>query len=108
MKSITLLYVSAAIACALMVSAADAADAASAAPVVAPETDAAVSNSGKVVPGQPIRPESNEEASVPKTPKDKEAASSADVGSEKTNVKSNRASSGADTTNTRKAPAPKS
>lgn len=77
------------------------------APISAPETDAALSNSGEMVPGQPIRPESHEEASVPKTPKDKEAASSADVGNKKSNVKSNRSSSGSDTTNTRNEPAPK-
>ena len=75
------------------------------APVSAPETDAALSNSGELVPGQSIRPESRLESSVPKTPKDKEAASSADVGNEKSNVKSNRSSSASDTTNTLKVPA---
>ena len=69
------------------------------APVAQPETDPAMSNSGKLVPGQPIRPEAQDEASVPKTPMDKSAANSADVGSEKTNTKQNHSSSGADTTN---------
>lgn len=74
------------------------------APVSQPETDPAVSNSGKLVPGQPVRPEAQEEASVPKTRMDKSAASSADVGSEKTNTKANHSSSGADTTNAPKQP----
>lgn len=77
------------------------------APVAQPETDAAVSNSGKMVPGQPIRPEADEEASVPKTPMDKAAANSSDVGAAKTNMKSNRAGSGADTGNVPKEPKPK-
>ncbi len=64
MKSTTLLYVSAAIACALMVSAADAADPDHQAPVVAPEPDAAVSNSGKVAFSPSIRAASDTEASV--------------------------------------------
>jgi len=74
------------------------------APVAQPETDRTLSNSGEVVPGQPIRPESQEEASVPKTPKDKEAATSADVGAEKTNTKAQRSMSGSDTGNTPKTP----
>lgn len=77
------------------------------APVAQPETDAAVSNSGKLVPGQPIRPEADEEASVPKTPMDKAAANSSDVGAAKTNMKSNHAGSGADTGNVPKEPKPK-
>ena len=77
------------------------------APVAQPETDAAVSNSGKLVPGQPIRPEADEEASVPKTPMDKSAANSSDVGASKTNTKANHAGSGADTGNVPKEPKPK-
>ena len=66
------------------------------APVAQPETDPAMSHSGAVVPGQPIRPEGTQEAAVPKTPKDKEAAGSSDIGAGKMNDKAQRPSSGAD------------
>jgi hypothetical protein len=77
------------------------------APVAQPETDPSLSNSGKLVPGQPIRPEADEEASVPKTPMDKAAANSADVGAKKTDMKANRAGSATDTGNVPKEPKPK-
>jgi hypothetical protein len=66
------------------------------APVAAPETDPAMSNSGALVPGQPIRPEGTEEAGVPKTGMDKSSANSADVGTDKKNDKSMRPGSGGD------------
>lgn len=66
------------------------------APVTAPETDPAMSNSGALVPNQPIRPEGAEEATVPKTPMDKAAANSADVGTAKKNDKTMRPGSGGD------------
>lgn len=66
------------------------------APVAQPETDRSMSNSGALVPSQPVRPEGTEEATVPKTPMDKSAASSADVGTDKTNEKTKRPSSGGD------------
>jgi hypothetical protein len=66
------------------------------APVAAPETDPAMSNSGALVPSQPVRPEGSEEASVPKTPMDKAAANTADVGTPKKNDKSMRPGSGGD------------
>lgn len=66
------------------------------APVAAPETDPAMSNSGALVPSQPIRPESTEEATVPKTPMDKAAANTADVGTQKKNDKTMRPGSGGD------------
>lgn len=64
------------------------------APVSQPETDPALSNSGALVPGQSIRPEGTDEAGVPKTPMDKDAANSADVGTTKKNEKATRPSSG--------------
>lgn len=66
------------------------------APVAAPETDPAMSNSGALVPSQPIRPEGTEEATVPKTPMDKAAANTADVGTQKKNDKTMRPGSGGD------------
>ena len=66
------------------------------APVAAPETDPAMSNSGALVPSQPIRPEGSEEATVPKTPMDKSAAGTADVGTPKKNDKTMRPGSGGD------------
>lgn len=66
------------------------------APVAAPETDPAMSNSGALVPGQSIRPEGTEEAGVPKTAMDKSAASTSDVGTNKKNDKSMRSGSGGD------------
>jgi hypothetical protein len=66
------------------------------APVAAPETDPAMSNSGALVPGQPIRPEGTEEATVPKTGMDKGAANTADVGTQKKNDKTMRPGSGGD------------
>ncbi|MGH8516005.1 MAG: hypothetical protein ACREUE_00960 [Panacagrimonas sp.] len=67
-----------------------------AAPVAAPETDPAMANSGALVPGQPVRPEGTEEASVPKTGLDKSSANTADVGTDKKNDKSMRPGSGGD------------
>jgi hypothetical protein len=66
------------------------------APVAAPETDPAMSNSGALVPSQPVRPEGSEEATVPKTPMDKSSAGTADVGTPKKNDKSMRPGSGGD------------
>ena len=66
------------------------------APVAAPPTDPAMSNSGALVPNQPIRPESSVESSVPKTPMDKDAANTADVGTPKKNDKTMRPGSGGD------------
>lgn len=66
------------------------------APVAAPPTDPAMSNSGALVPNQPIRPEGSEESSVPKTPMDKDAANTADVGTPKKNDKTMRPGSGGD------------
>jgi hypothetical protein len=76
------------------------------APVAQPPTDPAVSNSGEMVPGQPIRPEGTEEASVPKTPKDKRAANTADVGAAKANTKASRPSAGSGTAPPPPAPPP--
>jgi len=108
MKFRTMLWLSAALALPLSVSVMAAEPGANTAskeaPVAQPETDPALANSGKLVPGQSIRPESDEEASVPKTPMDKAAANSADVGAEKTNMKANRSMAGADTGNVPKEP----
>lgn len=61
-----------------------------------PDTDRAMSSSGAMVPGQPIRPEGPQEATVPKTQMDKTAATSSDVGTDQVNEKSTRAGSGGD------------
>lgn len=61
-----------------------------------PDTDRAMSSSGAMVPGQPIRPEGAQEATVPKTRMDKNAANSADVGTNQVNDKSMTPGSGGD------------
>ena len=91
------LLLAAALSCAGAAFAADSTQKPPQAPVAQPETDPALSTSGEVVPGQPVRPESTQEAAVPKTPKDKEAASSADVGAGKVNEKAERPGAGSST-----------